>query len=418
MPPQDSLDYLSKLNGGRIRLGLGPISRLLDRLNNPQKQYRTVIVGGSNGKGSIAAMISSILSEGRLRVGLYTSPHLIDIRERIRIDNCMISVEELAGLIEEVRREVKEDITYFEFVTTLAFLHFCRRDVDVAVLEVGMGGRLDATNLAIPEVSVISNISLEHTEYLGGNLEAIAWEKGGIIKAGGICITAAKQKGVLNVLENICGEQRARLYQLGKDMKIREAREGTFSYKGIEKSYGNLACPLPGRHQMENAAVALGAIEILMSKGFDIDAGAVARGLRNVEWEGRLEVLHNSPMLIVDGAHNPAGASVLCRALREDFSYRKLVLLFGVLSDKDHKAMLKKLAPLAEWVILTKPKEKRALHPGDILPLARMYSNSVEIIEDSEQALSLAFTLAGEDDLICVTGSLFLVGEIKRLFLP
>jgi len=414
MTSQEPLEYLSGLREKGIRLSLIPVSQLLDKLNNPQEKYRTVLVGGTNGKGSIAAMISSILSEGGIRVGLYTSPHLIDINERIRVNDCMISAEELYRLIEEVRGEVKEDITYFEFVTTLAFLHFYRRDVDVAVLEVGMGGRLDATNLVIPEVSAISNISLEHREHLGNNLGAVAREKGGIIKDGGLCITAAKQKSVLRILEDICSMRKARLYRVGKEIKIRAKKGSTFSYKGIGKNYDDLVCSLIGRHQMENSAVALGTTELLAAKGFNVDDSAVNRGLRNVKWEGRLEVLQNSPMLVMDGAHNPAGATVLRRALRENFLYRKLILMFGVLGDKDYRIMLKKLAPLADKLILTEPKEKRALHPGDILPVAKMYVDSVEVVEDSGEALSRAFTFAGKDDLICVTGSLFLVGEIKR----
>ena len=425
MTSQDPLEYLSGLSGRGIRLSLGPVSQLLDRLNNPQEQYRTVIVGGTNGKGSIAAMISSILSEGGEKVGLYTSPHLIDIRERIRVNGRLISKKEIAGLIEKVRGEVKEDVTYFEFVTALAFLHFCRSNVDMAVLEVGMGGRLDATNLVIPEVSVISNVSLEHREYLGNNLEAVAREKGGIIKDGGLCITAAKQKSVLKALENICNDRRARLYRVGKDVKIRETKrlrhggncapeKNTFSYRGIVKNYSNLVCPLIGRHQLENAAVALGTIDLLTAKGLDVDDRAVTHGLRNVQWEGRLEVLQNSPMLVVDGAHNPAGASVLRRALKENFSYRKLIILFGVLGDKDYRTMLKKLAPLADRLILTKSEEKRGMHPKDVLPVAKIYMDSVEVVENSREALSRAFAFAGKDDLICVTGSLFLVGEIKR----
>ena len=397
-------------------MGLGPVSRLLDRLNNPHEKYRAVLVGGTNGKGSIAAMISSVLSEGGIKVGLYTSPHLVDVRERVRVNDRMISVGELSELTHEVREQVKEDVTYFEFITALAFLHFCRSNIDVAVLEVGMGGRLDATNLVVSDVSVISNIFLEHREYLGNNLGAIAQEKGGIIKNGGVCITAAKQKSVLEVLDNICRARRVRLHHVGKEIKFRTTKKGTFSYKGIEKNYSNLVCPLIGRHQMENAAVALGTIELLMASGFDIDDGDVTRGLKNVKWEGRLEVLCKSPMLVVDGAHNPAGASVLCRAFRENFFYRKLVLIFGVLGDKDYRIMLKKLAPFADRLILTSPKEKRALHPGDMLPVAKTYTNSIEVIGDSGKALSRAFALAGKDDLICVTGSLYLVGEIKKLW--
>ena len=252
-------------------------------------------------------------------------------------------------------------MSYFEFLTAMAFLHFQRQRVDIAVLEIGMGGRLDATNVVVPLLSVITNVSLEHREYLGNTLEEIAREKGGIIKEGGRCLTAASQKRVVETLEALCRERRATLYRLGKEIRTRIHRDGTFSYRGIGRRYGRLVCPLAGRHQYSNAALALGAMELIGDAGFRVDERLVVEGLGRTRWEGRLEVLRRAPMLLVDGAHNPAGAATLRRALQEGFPRRRLILIFGVLDDKDYPAMVRRLFPLADRVILTRPHSERAL---------------------------------------------------------
>jgi dihydrofolate synthase/folylpolyglutamate synthase len=414
---QDPLEYLDGLNSANIRLGLGPVSRLLDRLNNPHKTYGSVLIGGTNGKGSIAAIVASVLEKGGIRVGLYTSPHLTDIRERIRVNGRMITREEMISCVEDVRKEVREDITYFECLTAVAFLHFFRLRIHVAVLEVGMGGRLDATNVVNPFVSVISNISLDHRNHLGNSLAAIACEKGGIIKNKGVCITAAKQKQVVNIFEDICMQRRATLFMLGRDMKIRMNRDGTFNYRGIWKNYENLICSLKGRHQIENAALAIGAVESMREKGFEMDDEAVLEGIRSTKWEGRLEILQHEPMVLIDGAHNPAGISTLCRALETEFSYKRLIFIFGVLNDKDYGSMLKRIAPLTDQLIITRPQTERATPPGEIVPVALRYNHrNVEVIENSRDALKRALSLADLNDLICVAGSLYLVGEVKRVF--
>jgi dihydrofolate synthase/folylpolyglutamate synthase len=413
LAPVEHLDGLKRLD---IRFSLDPISRFLERLNNPQNAYGTVLVGGTNGKGSIAAMVASALSHGDFRVGLYTSPHLIDVRERIRIDGEMISREEMDAWIETVKAHSTENLTYFEFLTALAFLYFHWRKVDLAVLEVGMGGRLDATNVVSPLVSVVSNISLDHSEYLGRRLEEIAWEKGGIIKNGGVCITAVKQRRLQKLLEEICRTRGATIYSLGREMTIDTHPDGSFSYRGIGTRYDNLVCPLKGRHQIENAAVALGVIEALAMKGFGVDDDAVFKGIRDVKWEGRLEVIRHSPMVLLDGAHNAGGASTLARALREEFSYKKLIFIFGVLKDKDYKAMLKKLLPLGDRLILTSPDTERAMPPEALLPVAKQYLRRIEVVKNSREALKRALSIADQNDLICVTGSLYLIGEIKKAF--
>jgi len=413
LTPVEHLDRLKRLD---IRFSLGPISRLLERLNKPQNAYGTVLVGGTNGKGSIAAMIASALSHGGFHVGLYTSPHLIDVRERIRIDGEMISREDMNACAEIVKANSLEDLTYFEFLTAIALLYFHVRKVDLAILEVGMGGRLDATNVVSPLVSVVSNISFDHTEYLGGRLEEITWEKAGIIKNGGVCINAVKQRRLQKLLEVISRRRGSTLYSLGREIAVNAHTDGSFSYRGIGRRYDNLVCSLKGRHQIDNAAVALGVIEVLAMKGFPISDDAIFRGILDVRWEGRLEVIKYSPTVVLDGAHNTDGASALACALREEFAYKKLIFIFGVLRDKDNKAMLEKLLPLGDRLILTRPDTERAMPPEELLPVAKQHVRKIEVVIDPCEALELALSMADENDLICVTGSLYLIGEIKKAF--
>jgi len=418
MTYKESLSYLKALNPMGIRLGLDQIKSLLERLGNPQEACKSVIIAGTNGKGSVAAMTASMLSASGLRTGLYTSPDLIDFRERIRIDGKMISRKEAVDCLQAVKKAVTETVSYFEFITAMAFLHFQRQQVEVAVLEVGMGGRLDATNVANPLVSVITNISREHEEYLGSSLEKIAYEKAGVIKNGGVCLTAARQKVVLRVLEGICLGKNAGLFRLGKELHIVKKGGGVFSYRGIRKNWKDLQCPFTGVYQIDNAALALGVIEMIGETAggrYVVPEEAVRRGLSSARWEGRLEILRLSPLVVVDGAHNSAGVAVLRRALEDDFNYRKLILVFGVLGDKNYRMMAKRLFPLADRVIVTRPPCGRALAPEALLPVASEFNDRVEVVDNPGAALKQAFLLAREDDLICVAGSLYLVGEIKKI---
>ena len=395
-------------------MDLSAIRQVLEKMHDPQTHYPSILVGGTNGKGSICAMASSILASAGLKVGLYTSPHLIDVRERIRFNGRMITAGELAACIEDVRSCAADTLTYFEFLTAVAFLFFSRKKIDIAVLEVGMGGRLDATNVVRPIVSAISNISLEHSAYLGKRLAQIAFEKAGIIKNQGICITAATQKPVVEVLEAVSRERHAVLHRLGQTISVRAFPPSrTFSYRGLDKTYANLPCPLLGRHQLKNAAVAVGIMEILTQSGWRIDEQAIRRGLAGTRWAGRLEVLQKSPQVVLDGAHNPAGVAVLCRALKDDFTYDRLIVVCGVLNDKKFKDMVKRLAVLADILILTQPTTDRALVPAEMLDVAIRNCRHVQIKEDPREALSMAMATATPADLICVTGSLYLVGEIK-----
>jgi dihydrofolate synthase/folylpolyglutamate synthase len=413
MAGQESLHYLSSLRKRGIRLGLGPLTELLEHFDNPQSAYKSILIAGTNGKGSVAAILSSILQKEGLKVGLFTSPHLVDFEERIRVEGHKITREELCRLIDELRRGGDPEITYFEFATALAFLYFAQSQVDIAVLEVGMGGRLDATNLVTPEVSIITNISMEHSQYLGSDLRSIAGEKGGIIKKSGACVTGVRKGPALEALEDISHKQGAALYRIGRDFRVRRSGPGRLSYYGMKTICRNVDIPLIGRHQLENTALSFAAAEILTAKGVTIGKESLIDGLRDATWEGRLEIVNRSPQVILDGAHNPAGISALAQVLSNELSFRRLTVIFGALSDKDYRAMLRRLAPLADRIILTGIREERALKPEDMESFARLYNDDVQVARDSREAVLRALDSSADDDLICVTGSLYLIGEIK-----
>jgi dihydrofolate synthase / folylpolyglutamate synthase len=414
-----NLSILSDLDSDVVHLGLGPVKRLLEKIDNPQLAYPAVLIGGTNGKGSIAAVLSSILRHSGLKVGLYTSPHLMDVRERIRVNESLISAERMEACIETVRSHLEEPLTYFEFLTVVAFLYFCQEKVDIAVLEVGMGGRLDATNVITPMVSVIANVHQDHQEYLGRHLKDIAGEKAGIIKENSLCVTAASQKTVLDILSDTCRRKCVPLYRLGKEIRVRSEGAGNFSYWGIGGKLAHLSCALAGEHQIRNAALALAAAELITVKGRKADERAMRAGMAGARWEGRLEILQYSPTVLADGAHNAAGIRSLCDALQKlnPGENKRRYLIFGVLGDKNYPLMLKKLLPYFYTVIFTKPAVERAVELDKLLPIARKYGHLAEDVADSREALQRALSLAGKDDLICVTGSLYLVGEIKKIYL-
>lgn len=412
----DPAAYISSLNIDVMRFGLAAISELLFRLGNPQNSFQTILIAGTNGKGSTAAMIASILHAAGYETGLYTSPHLVDVRERININKKRISRQDFRRIVADVKKEASGPVTYFEVLTAAAFLYFQRRKVDIAVIEAGLGGRLDATNVCRPLVSVITNIGLDHTAYLGKTLTAIAREKAGIIKQGGICITAAKQKKVLEVLETVCRRNKSGFYRLGKDLKIKQQEDGLAAYSGLYGNFDNLTVALPGRHQLDNAALAIAALEIAGRKGFPVDNAAIRKGLKNTRWQGRLEVLHRNPLFVVDGAHNPAGINVLWRSLKNDFTYRRLILIFSALADKDYRKMLRKIAPLAELVILTQLQSHRAEPVANIHEYVKKMGYKSIITENVSGAVERAFNLAGKKDMICAAGSLYLAGELKQAF--
>ncbi len=408
--------YLSGLNIDVMHFGLEAISGLLSRMGDPQNSFHSVLIAGTNGKGSTAVMLASILQHAGLKVGLYTSPHLIDVRERIVINGIKISRHDLGELIAEIKDHTREPVTYFECLTAAAFLYFSRRRVNIAVLEVGLGGRLDATNISQPLVSVITNIALEHTAYLGKTLTAIAREKGGIIKRKGVCVTAATQEKVIDVFTGICHEQQARLVRLGIDFKIKIHRDESISYQGQNRKIEQLTVPLRGSYQLSNTALALAAIEILEKKGYRIDDQAIQKGLAKTRWEARGEILRQDPLFLLDGAHNPAGIASLCRLLQKDFSGRRLILIFSALADKDYRRMLRKIAPLVHKTFLPPLQTKRAVTPQVLAAFMESEGYPVLMSKSVMASIEQALQCAGTDDLICACGSLYLAGEVKQVF--
>jgi dihydrofolate synthase/folylpolyglutamate synthase len=408
--------YLNGLERMGIRMDLDAVRKSLSALGNPERTYSAILIAGTNGKGSVAAMTASILSAGGFSVGLYTSPHLIEARERIRVGTMMIPERDFWESMKDVDAHLPEALTYFELMTVLAFHYFRQKKIDIAVVEVGMGGRLDATHALEPSVGVISHIALDHQEYLGKRLQDIAGEKSAIIPERGTCITGVRQMSARQVIVDACREREAALLRIGGEIRVFRHRDGTFSYRSPARSYARLHCGLVGAHQQTNAALAVASVEAMAVKGFKVGEDAVREGLRKVQWGGRLEVLQQAPILLLDGAHNPAGIGSLCRALSNEFSFRRLIVLFGVLRDKHYAAMIRRLSVAQPLMILTEPPSERSIPPAELLPIARAVLQRVEIIRSPIDALKYAFSLAREDDLICVTGSLYLVGEIKRIF--
>ena len=399
-----------------IKLGLSTIKEILSGLGNPQNTYACVHVAGTNGKGSVASSLASILTQAGYKTGLYTSPHLVNFNERIQINNRPISNSNVVASYNTIKnaRNGDREPTFFEFATVMAFYEFARQKVDWAVIETGMGGRLDATNIIRPRVSIITNISLEHRDYLGDTLKQISREKAGIIKPRTPVITGIRQKKAFAVIEKKAAEKSAPLFCLGKDFKVRRSASGTFSYHGIEANWQGLQTGLAGSHQVDNAALVLAACEILNQNGGKLSLDNIKAGLLKNRWPGRLEMVSTEPQIILDGAHNFIAARNLAKFLSAHFTGRNLTMVIGILDDKPYNAMLKCLLPAANRVILTRAKINRALEPKKLEALAKKLTPKVTIIADVKQALEYAVKSASPDDVICVAGSLYVVGEAKE----
>ncbi|MFC1674849.1 bifunctional folylpolyglutamate synthase/dihydrofolate synthase [Candidatus Omnitrophota bacterium] len=402
----------------------------LSLIGSPQDNLKCIHVAGTKGKGSTCAFITYILREAGFKVGLYTSPHLSDLRERIRVLDPqkdrggdfegMIGEEELCLLVKRLRPAIKEfnsrrlyqPLTFFEIITALAFLYFKEKKIDIAVLETGLGGRLDATNVVDPLACVITPISYEHTQYLGNTLSEIAAEKAAIVKSDPrlSVILAPQEEEAVRVIRKRCEEAGVKLYQVGRDIAYQKKAED-FSVKGLRAEYPDLKIGLLGEHQLINSCSAIGALESLHDHGIDIKADSIRRGLNNTIWPGRCEVLSLEPLVILDGAQNAASARALAKTIKENFQYRKLILLLGILHDKDIKGICRQLCPMADQVILTKPDNPRAIPPAE---LAKNFSHkNTEVRESIEEAARLALSKAGPQDLILVTGSLYLASALK-----
>jgi dihydrofolate synthase/folylpolyglutamate synthase len=400
-----------------IKFGLSSTLRLLKRLGLNHQRGRYLHIAGTNGKGSVAAMLSAILARAGYPVGLFTSPHLVEFQERYRLRDEEVSEAGLLALINEVRAAVDETEppTFFEFAAAMAFLYFLQEGADPIILETGMGGRLDATNIVHPLVSVITNISKDHQDYLGDSLLAIAGEKAGIIKPGAPLVTSARQKRVVRLLQSRCQELGAPFYLGGVDFRTR-GRRGRFDYQGLELRLDSLSLSLTGRHQYRNAALALAVVELLRRDGFSISQEAIREGLRMTRWPGRLEQVPQDPRVLLDGAHNPAAARALAQTLKQTHMNGRLIMVLGIMADKDLETILARLLPLAQVAIFTQPRYFRAATPQDLAARAQPYNLETLTVPRVAEAVRRAQSLAGPQDKIVVTGSLYTVGEAKEYF--
>ncbi len=399
-----------------IKLGLDLISGMLEGVGNPQHRYATIHVAGTNGKGSVAATLATILQAAGHRVGLYTSPHLVHFNERIRINGRPISNEGVVASFQAVEKAHAGDRepTFFEFSTAMALYEFARQRVDWAVIETGMGGRLDATNVLHPSLCVITNISLEHQDYLGNTLAAIAGEKAGIIKEAVPVITGARQKPAVAVLTGVAEGHSAPLYRYGAAFRTRRLPDGRFNYYGIDHTWQHLRTGLAGGHQIANAALVLAACEILSRTGVPLTPASIGQGLLNTQWPGRLETVCHCPTVLLDGAHNLSSVHCLAQHLKTKFTGRPITLVTGILDDKAYPQMLRQLLPLCQKAIFTRPRIDRALPPEAFLTVAAGFIPEPRVIPDVTEAVSHAIDSAAKDEVICIAGSLYLVGEVKE----
>jgi dihydrofolate synthase/folylpolyglutamate synthase len=413
------------------RMGLERIRKLVELLGNPEKRPEYVHVAGTNGKGSVTAMVASALSVNGYKTGRYISPYLEDFRERISVGDRMISREDLVELVGVVKPAVEQMVkegadhpTEFEVVTALAFLYYALQGCDYVALEVGLGGRFDATNIITPAVSVITTISLDHTERLGDTVEKIAFEKAGILKPGVPVVTAVSEEEALRVIKAGAEDLGSPLFTVSNRRRadvtweeVSYSMEGqVIDIRGPGFRYEKLYVPLLGRHQQENAAVAVAALEFGKPKNregkFRLDRSAIKHGIATTVWPGRLEVMSRHPLIILDGAHNPEGAKALRDSL-VSFPKRRTVCVVGILGDKSYKETTGLIAPLCDEVIVTKPATPRSLDPELLSGEVKRHVPSVTVEPDLHKALEEAMTRAGQDDMVLVTGSLYLVGAAR-----
>jgi dihydrofolate synthase/folylpolyglutamate synthase len=463
-----ALSYLYNLQKFGIKFGLSRTENLLTAFNNPHQGLNCIHIAGTNGKGSVAAMLSTIYRHAGYKVGLFTSPHLVDFRERFQINSRLISKARTLELIREVKAKVRaeEPPTFFEFVTAMALVYFFREKVDLAVMEVGLGGRLDATNIIRPLITVITNISLEHQDHLGKTLEKIAREKAGIIKSGVPLVTGVGQKKVQGLIEKKCRKKQVPMLLAGRDFRTRKAGEGIFSYFGfrisdcgMKEPFGvrssewevgkdsgyrrqgarwtkdegrgsmnqlsvipqsairnpklkGLQLALLGDHQIKNAGLALAVIQLLQKK-YPVSEEKVREGLAKVTWPGRIEVLSKKPWIVLDGAHNPGAMRTLTKNLPKVFSYKKFLLVFGMMKDKNIKQTLKYLILYADKIFLTRTEYDRSADPEYVNRLIQGKRLRPLVFPNIPLAIKQAMKEAGPNDLILITGSLFVVGEAR-----
>ena len=421
------IDYEKKRDPHvKITWDLKRVDLLLEKLGNPHLKSKTVHIAGSKGKGSTAAMVASVLTKAGYNTGLYTSPHLHFFNERIQINGRLITNDEIVEVVAKIRPAVEEVnkealyglLTTFEVTTVLGFCYFALKKVDFQVIEVGLGGRLDATNVVQPDVCIITPISYEHTDILGKTLTLIAAEKSGIIKKGNIVVSSPQPAEADEAIAAVCDKQGAKLIRVGKDVTYKSTKfddtKQSFLVKGRLGNY-ELTIPLLGEYQLSNAATAVAALEVLIEKGDAVPVRSIVQGMKEVSWEGRLQVLNRHPLVVADGAHNRDSARKLRQALAQYFRFEQAVLIIGMSSDKDLAGITEELAPVFRQIIVTKSQHPRAMETKPIAEEFMKHGIVARQTDDISTAMPLGLSLVGKNDLLCVTGSLFIAaGAIEQ----
>ncbi len=423
---------LESINAGQINPGLDRIRKLLEALGNPQLAYPTAIIGGTNGKGSVAAMLTAIGRAAGHRIGLYTSPHLTAVEERFQVDGTPISASGLDAQLGVVFAAVDKLVaskrldsppSYFEILTAVAFRYFAEARVELAVLEVGLGGRWDATNVTRPRVAVISSVAIDHQEYLGEDVRVIAAEKAAVIPPGGMAVTAPQGPAILEVIRRQAESVGATLWETESFPAVVRRTDAHLRYTidcvGRLRDYVGLEVSLPGAHQVENAQCAILAAEALDRRRLRISSDAIWAGLRSTRWPGRCEWLEENPPILLDAAHNPAAAQALASylwELRRRKAFDRLHLVFSTLADKDTEGIAKALYPLADHIVATRAPTERATAAQDLLAIGTSPSQR-RAVDDPAEALAAARDAAAPEDLICVCGSTYLIGAVRPLLM-
>lgn len=411
----ETVNFLCSMERFGILLGLENISLLLDKLGNPQKKFPVVHVAGSNGKGSTSSLIYEVLREAGLRAALYTSPHLNDFRERIKLNGSMVSKEALIASTEKIRSLYDPNrTTFFEFTTAVAFDCIVDSAPDMAVIEVGLGGRLDATNTVSPCVTVITDISREHEDYLGAGIAAVATEKAGIIKRRVPLVTGAARRDAKAIILETARALEAPVKEFGRDFVGVRTGLGRFTYRSGSLTLEGLSPSMPGSHQMKNAALAIAVVEELRTQGYRIPDTAVREGMAKTRFPGRFEILRREPDVIIDGAHTPEGMRLLKSTLRQLYPGIKPYMLLGMLRDKSYETLVKIIAPVAKEVVCVPPQGNRALDPEELAERVRACEVPASTSKDIAKGFQLLLEKASKEDVIVAAGSLYMIGPVRR----
>ena len=413
----ETLNRIYNLRGGIIDLRLERMERALALFDHPEKTFPSFHIAGTNGKGSTAAMLHRILCSAGYRTALYTSPHLVSFTERMRIDDKEITPDEVVALAEEIWRRTEAEhilLTFFEIVTVMGFLYFARRQADVAVIEVGLGGRCDATNLLRSIVTVITSISRDHEAFLGFDIASIAREKAGIIKKGVPVVCGALPSEAMEIIQQIADSTEAAVYRLDQNFTLKLKTDGSFDYNGANWNLPDLSVALRGAHQIRNAAVATAALEVVYDR-FPTSELAIRSGLQNVSWPGRMEMILTNPAVIIDGAHNKEGIDVLVDELRQLRGDRRIRMLFAVMDDKDWRSMLNTLAGVVDEIVFTRVSQLERSADPVLLQQELAARVQSQVIPDPRSAVETLVQSAGPEELILITGSLYLLGEVRPL---